>query len=382
VGSLVEEMKRKGYQGPYANVCDGVIATMFHGPAVSLDPAWVEPANNVFQMRVLDCEAFCRNTLLFTFGEDGPAIDALFKQARAEPGRFCERRPIPDTLHMPCLLSYPRSGESAPDGAHFFAEAMEDLWNVFQFDGHFYFTRSWTGQLMYRAKLQYRPGALFITEVEASQTRPKDVYGIVLDEELAVRQVDFLVKALLYQLPVPAPLPRRLSEENRGTMALFALTEYGRWGWFPTFDDTTEYRLCLNGRKGRYPHRAENAFLPLIHAVQDHDSLAHRQRLLDQLRGRSLYFAFSVPEDALKQGAITDDTPIYFDQHQWHGRPSAFAYTDPAFRIEPSHGCVDIKSSGWWAFVRERTDEACLVINPGGPATCILEPTELKALAQ
>ena len=252
----------------------------------------------------------------------------------------------------------------------------------FQFDGYLYFTRSWTGQLRYRAKLLYRPGALFIIEVEASRTRPKDVYRIAQNEELPVRQVDFLVKALLYRLPVPAPLPRSLSTGNRGTMTLFALSEYGRWGWFPTLDDTTEYRLCLNGRKGRYPHRAENALLPLIEAVQDHDSPANRRRLLDQLRGRSLLFAYSVPEDALKRGDITDNTPIQFLQHQWHGRPSAFAYTDPALRIEPSHGCMGIDAAGWWAFVRERTEEACLVINPGGPATCILEPTELEALAQ
>ncbi len=136
------------------------------------------------------------------------------------------------------------------------AQLMEDLWNVFLFDDHLYFTRSWTGLIRYRAKLLFRAGALFVTEVETSQTRPhNDPYCNLGDEELPVRQVDFLIKALLYRLQAPAPLPRGLSEEKPGAIALFSLTEYGRWGSYPTFEDTTEYRICLNGVKGRFAPR-------------------------------------------------------------------------------------------------------------------------------
>ncbi len=35
IGSLVEEMKAKGYQGPFANLCDGIMVVVFHGPEVS-----------------------------------------------------------------------------------------------------------------------------------------------------------------------------------------------------------------------------------------------------------------------------------------------------------------------------------------------------------
>jgi hypothetical protein len=95
-----------------------------------------------------------------------------------------------------------------------------------------------------------------------------------------------------------------------------------------------------------------------------------------------LCFAFSVPEEDLKKGAITADTRLQFLQHEWHGTPCAFAYTDPTFRIEPSHDCIDIGSAGFWAFVGEKNERACLVINPRGPATCVLGPAELKILAR
>ena len=138
-------------------------------------------------------------------------------------------------------------------------------------------------------------------------------------------------------------MPRDLPDKP-GTIALYSLMEYGRWGWFPTFEETTEYRLCLNGVTGRFPPAGENALLPVLRAVEASDGSATRQRLLDELRGRKLYFAFSIPEEVRKRGAITADTPIQFVQHDWDGEPCFFVYTDPAFRIEPLQGCVAIEA--------------------------------------
>lgn len=209
LGPLVEEMKAKGYQGPFASLCaDGIMVVVFHGPEVSLEPPWIEPTNNPFQMRVLDCEVFCQHSPMFAIGEGAESIDARFKQAR-----HCQPQPIADALKIPCLLSYPRGGERIPDGAHFVAESMEDLWNVFLFDDHFYFTRSWTGRLRYRAKVLFRDRAMFMTEVEASRTGPTAKLSSDLEDEgLPVRQVDYLVKSLLYRLkalllcPVTCPI--------------------------------------------------------------------------------------------------------------------------------------------------------------------------------
>jgi hypothetical protein len=380
LGPLAQEMKARGYRGPYANVRDGILALLFHGPNVFLEPPWSEPTSNSFQMRVLDCKSYCMNSCLFALDEGSASIEAAFSQAREG---LCKLAAIPDALEIPCLLSYPRSGDRPPDGALYLAECMEDPWNMFLFADHFYFTRSWTGELCYRARVQFREGALFVLEVEASPTRSQaHPWSDLEDERLPVRQVDFLIKTILYNLVSPAPLPGGLRDEP-GAIALYSFTEYGRRGWFPSFDETTEYCLCLNGVLGRFPDRWEkNVLVPVIRAVEECDSAGNRQRLLEELEGCGLYFAFSVPEEELKLGPITPATPIEFHLCEWHGGPCIFAYTDPAFRVEPSQGCIEIEAARWWGLVKEKNERACLVINPGGPATCKLEPAELQMLAQ
>jgi hypothetical protein len=247
VGAVAEEMKAKRYQGPFANLCDGMMIATLHGPNVGLEPRWIEAADNPFQMRILDCAEFCTDSPIFALGDDAKLITAQLKQDRNHMENCVQRHDIPEARKLTCRLSFPSSDERIPEGAQFVAECMEDLWNIFRFDDQLYFTRSWTGQLRYRAKLLFRPEELCVIEVEACSTRPaNDIYRNLDDDKFPVKQVDFLIKALLYRAQAPAPLPRGLSKSNPGSLALFSLIEYGRWGWFPTFDDTTEYRSCLN----------------------------------------------------------------------------------------------------------------------------------------
>jgi hypothetical protein len=385
LGPLIEDMKAKQYRGPFAAMCDGIKTVTFHGPYVPLDPPWVEPADNPFEMRVLDCEEYCRNSLQYAFAssDSADAINAQLTRARTDPRSFGRPEPIKDVQKKDCLLSYPRDVEQIPNGACFEQQTSKDLWNIFLFDGYFYFTRSWTGELRYRSKLLYRPGSLFVTEVEFSRARPfNDLYPHLLDEDLAVRQVDFLIKVLLYRMLSPAPLPRDLPFEKSGALSLFSFLEYGRLGCYPTFDDTTEYRICLNGVKARIPTAPENALLPAIKAVEEEDTPANRERLLKELRGQNLYFAFMVSEEELRKGPLTAGTPIQFFRHVRDGMPCAFAYTDRAFRVERSRVCITYNVGQIWRFVGQEDERTCLVINPGGPASCTIGPAELKALAQ
>ncbi|HJZ54508.1 MAG TPA: SseB family protein [Gemmataceae bacterium] len=387
LGPLVEELKAEGYRGPFANLCDGITAVVFHGPEVSLEPSWIEPSDNPFQMRVLNCKAFSLQSRLAAIGDGAGAIAARFQQARDNP-RSCRQPPaIPDPVKIPCLLSYPRGGDRLPDGAHLVPEATEDLWTIFVVDDAMLFSRSWTGQLRYRARLLFRPGALFVTEVETSRTRPaNDLDANLGDEQLPVRQVDFLIKALLYQVETPAPLPRGLSGREPGAIAFFSLTEYGRWGWFPTFEDTTEHRICLNGVVGRFrPPPNHDALLSALRAVEGKDDTVARQRLYDQLRSSNLYLSFVVPEEvraAIQAGTATlsPETPIEIATHDWHGQQCCVAFSDPAYRITRGGGCMEFTAAGLSAHVL-RQYGAGLVINPAGPGTCSLSREELEAIS-
>jgi hypothetical protein len=74
LGSIADEMKRKGYQGPFVNLCDGITSITFHGPNVPLDPPWLDPGDNPFQMRVVDCEQFCSDSFLYAMGDGAQSI--------------------------------------------------------------------------------------------------------------------------------------------------------------------------------------------------------------------------------------------------------------------------------------------------------------------
>src|SRR5262245_40215316 len=80
MGALADEMKANGFQGPFAHMGDGVIAVVFHGPGVSLEPSWIEPTGNPFQMRILDCREFALRSPIYPIDEGGRAVEASFSQ--------------------------------------------------------------------------------------------------------------------------------------------------------------------------------------------------------------------------------------------------------------------------------------------------------------
>ncbi len=382
LGAIVDDMKGKGYQGPFANMCDGILSVTLHGPNVSMDPPWIDTDKNPFQMRVVDCEQFCSDSFLFVIGDDAQSIRDCFDKGKVDTGRL--RESLYDPHVESCLLGYPKSAGEIPDGPQAAAKSMEDLWNIFLIEGYLYFTRSWTGLLRHRAKVDLRDRAMFVTEVATNLLRAEnslfaDAYSN--DNTFGVRQVDFLIKTLLYNLPCPAPLPNNAPAKTGG-IALFALTEYGRIGCYPTFDDTTEYRLCLNGVRGRFKANPDTPTLVnAISALTVSGNLASRQRLFDELRNRTLLFAFRFADEELQKGAVDENTPVQFSQHEWEGQPCFFAYTDTTYCVEQSHGCMSVNGNGLAAFVGQYNKNTCIVINPGGPATCKLKPSELSALA-
>lgn len=263
LSSIIEDLKSKGYRGPFAIACDSVPSVLlFHGPNVPVKPAWLEPLDNPFKMRVLDCKIFCLQSPMFII-DPGHAQSVIGQLERAKTLTIADfqGQKLSAVQHLHSPLSYPLSTKGIVDGPQFLAETMEDLWNIFFFNNYFYFSRSWTGELRYRARASVRENALVISEIEAARE------AMEADEHLPVRQVDFLVKALLYRVSVPAPLPQALQipdresqtiqalsdragqheqsweRPNPGSLAFWSLTEYGCWGWYPTFDDSTQCRI-------------------------------------------------------------------------------------------------------------------------------------------
>jgi hypothetical protein len=194
--------------------------------------AWLEPDQNPFGLRVLDCRPF--STAMISATKD-PSIAARFGQLRHATGEEHRGRSPEDAVVVRCDLSYPFNGESR-DGPLFIAQQMEDKWDIYLCDGHLYFARSWTGELVFRARIEFKETVAVVSEIAASRAK-------VLDEPaLAVRVVDFLMKTHLYRKEAPHPFPQGLPEDKK-TLALYSFSEYGRWAFFGSFEDTTKVRV-------------------------------------------------------------------------------------------------------------------------------------------
>lgn len=185
--------------------------------------AWLDPPDSPFGVRVLDCRPIA-DTFLSTTQD--PLSISFFGSAEARSGEQFRGQHPEDAVRVPCRLQYPNS-EAPAEGPAFLAAVMEDKWNVYRLDDALYFVRSWNGQLVYVARLaEARPG-WGVAEVEYW---PGAVLG---PPEMAVRQVDYLIRSHLFGEDAPHPVPALGTKKG---LALWSFSQYGRRGRFAVVD--------------------------------------------------------------------------------------------------------------------------------------------------
>jgi hypothetical protein len=206
------------------------------GQAGSPDPdpfdylSWIEADQNPFKVRILDCRSVALS-MISTAAQF--KVVASFSQLRQSTGEQHIGKVPENTLHVPCSLHYPQ-GASA-DGPLFVAEKMEDKWDIYLYDNHIYFARSWTGQLIFRAAIEFNADETVITAIDAdaAMSNTKDMDNI---QSLVARQVDYLVLSHLYKAAVPHPIPLDFPNDPR-EIALYSFSQYGNHALFATYED-------------------------------------------------------------------------------------------------------------------------------------------------
>lgn len=205
-------------------------------PPASDDPfahlSWVEPAESPFGVRVLDCRSVSRSMVATTSDRN---VAMRFVELRSSYGEQHRGLAPVDALRVECDLWYPPRGE-IQDGPVFLSQEMEDKWDIYLLDGHLYFARSWTGELVFRAWIELTEAEVRISTVEAKTQAVRD------DATFAVRQVDYLVKSHLYDREVPHPIPADFPDDPQ-QIALFSFSQNGRRAAFASYEDTTLVRL-------------------------------------------------------------------------------------------------------------------------------------------
>jgi len=195
---------------------------------------WLEPAQNPFGIRVLDCRPFCTTMISTTQNQQ---IALTFLKYRTSDGREHQGRQPPNLLGVQTSLVYPHSGGWPADGRVFTAAVMEDKWDISLHSDYLYFARSWTGDLQFRARVEFTANEVIITGIEANA----DV--VENDPEFAVQLVDFLIKSHAYDFQCPHPgLPSLKDSDNR-QIVFWSFQIFGRRGCFATFEKSTAVRI-------------------------------------------------------------------------------------------------------------------------------------------
>lgn len=197
---------------------------------------WLEPEQNSFGVRVLDCRAFCR--LMISVSSD-PEVARRFTELRHSGGTHLRGGTPANAQRVAYPLCYALSRKlAAPkDGPLFHAVTMEDKWDIFLDGEWLVFARSSVGAPVYRAGVQFTESEMKVSPIELDGNE-------ITDPEFAVRQVDFLIKSHLLEAEVPHPLPPGFPDDA-DRILIYSFKQYGRHAAYATFADT----LRLGSRK-------------------------------------------------------------------------------------------------------------------------------------
>ena len=195
------------------------------------DVRWIPVNESPFHVDVLDCRSFAQWMLAVT---NDPMVAETYATLRGSPGEQYRGRAPENSRTCVCDLRYPHKGDTR-DGPIFKAEAMEDKWDIYLYDGHLYFARSWTGELEYRARIVFNENEANVIDVEARRAIVES------DPSYPIGVVDYLIRSHLYRQQIPHPLPKSMGQDPR-ELALFSFSQYGRYGLFGTFADTARLR--------------------------------------------------------------------------------------------------------------------------------------------
>lgn len=192
---------------------------------------WIEIGkDNPFNKRVLDVRPLTWNTTATTTDKTIAETYNLLRNSNGEGYTYVneKNKEVADVL-----LEYSHSGEPL-EGIVFKADSMDCKWDIYIYNTIFYFTRSWTGDLIYSAHAEVLPDKIIINKIEFPQG---------MDIELAKSDIHFLLKSHAMGQVLPHQVPRDL--ESDIDIALYSFKQFGNKGCYACFEDITDTVITL-----------------------------------------------------------------------------------------------------------------------------------------
>ena len=198
---------------------------------------WLAPNENPFGVEVLDCRVYAASMIATTAD---PQIAKQYSGLRTSSGEEFRGSSPRDARKVACSLTY-QVNQRPGHGPAFKSQQMEDKWDIYFYDDYLYFTRSWTGDLVFRAEMRFADGQARMSLIETSLKDDED--------QFIVRQVDFLVKSHLLGLASLYPLPKSRRTDPPNVLALYSFALYGRRALYGSFEDTLTTRVIPYGER-------------------------------------------------------------------------------------------------------------------------------------
>jgi len=179
---------------------------------------------NPFNKRILDCRDYTQNTLATTGDK---SIAETFNRLRITDGKEYVLQDFKDKVAIETNLKYPPTASPLTD-LIFKAESFDEKWDIYVYDYCFYFSRSWTGELVYKAFaiVDTKNVTIFKVELQDNDSTSKS---------FAASNVHFLVTTQILKGIIPHRVPTNLKTDME--IAVYSFSQFGNKCWYATYDD-------------------------------------------------------------------------------------------------------------------------------------------------
>lgn len=188
---------------------------------------WLDPGkDSPFNKRVLDIRSFTWG--IISTSEDTNIVNK-YSDLRYTLGEEYIGKSIEDAEVHETFFEFPHNG-SKVEGILYKSESMDVKWDMYSYDKIIYFTRSWTGELIYKAYLDIlENNNVGIYQIE---------YPKSIGFEIANSAVYFLLKSHVQEVIHPHRVPSDLNTEIE--IAHYSLEQYGNKACYASYNDITD----------------------------------------------------------------------------------------------------------------------------------------------
>lgn len=184
---------------------------------------WYSPGdNNPFNKKVLDIRSFTETIVTTTSTIE---VAEKYGELRSSMGEEFIDVKIEDEKNHSVFIEYPHNGDKL-EGVVFKANSMECKWDIYIYNNTFYFTRSWTGQLVYKAKVKNLSSKLILTNIS---------YDKEVGYVDALNDIHFLIMSHAMRRQFPHKIPSKFTENK--DIALYSFSQFGNRACYATYED-------------------------------------------------------------------------------------------------------------------------------------------------